>query len=137
MIYEHWSDMPWDKDRWPNFTAAEVSCRHCGESYYDPLDFDMLQALRTNLGSAVDLNCGHRCEVHNILVGGAPLSQHWVANAWDISIHRTDPAKLFAAASQAGYTTFGFYGTFMHTDLRPGRRWATKQGKVTWNFLGI
>lgn len=134
MIYDHFSEMPWDAARWPNFTPQEMACRHCGEAYYDPLSFDMIQAARRNLGGPIYLNCAHRCAVHNAHVGGAPLSQHKLV-AFDLSVRRTDPAKLFDACQKAGFSTFGFYGTFLHTDIRPGRRWATKAGRKTWNFL--
>lgn len=131
MIYSHFSDMPWDAARWKNFTPAELACRHCGEAYYDPLAFDVLQAARDNLGEPMRVNCGHRCAVHNAHVGGAPMSQHKKI-AFDLSVRRTAPAKMLAACKSAGFTTFGFYQTFLHVDLRPGRRWATAGGKKTW-----
>ena len=31
MEYEHFSQAPWQEDRWPNFKAVELACPHCGE----------------------------------------------------------------------------------------------------------
>ena len=133
MIVKHHSTMEaiWDHERWPNFPPAELSCRCCGEFFYDEESFDLIQKVRTLLGVPCNLNSGHRCAIHNARVGGAPLSSH-KKMAFDISIKGHDLTKLFNAIKEAGFTTYGFYGTFIHVDKRPGRKWSSLAGRKTW-----
>jgi zinc D-Ala-D-Ala carboxypeptidase len=134
MIYAHHSLMPWDESRWPNFSPLEIACRREGEAYLDHVFLDVLQKLRRLIGKPIRLNSAHRSRVHNRMVGGALNSEH-LRIAVDISLHNHDPANLIGAAKNAGFTTFGFYKTFLHCDLRPGRRWTTKGGRETWKHL--
>lgn len=135
MIYERWQDVPWDADRWPNFQPLELACRcpvarphYCaGEFYYDPDFFDALQRLRTAMNAPIQLNSAHRCELRNAYVGGAPMSQHKKI-AGDVRLAGHNPGALYENAVEAGFTTFGFYRSFLHVDLRPGRRWFSSQG---------
>lgn len=125
MLYAHYSDLPAGAWRWQNFAPDEpnLACPCCGEFYLDPLAMDMLQAARTALGRPMRINSGHRCKLHNARVGGAARSQHKLEIAFDISLIGQDRADVLAACREAGFTTFGFYQTFLHTDRRPGRRW--------------
>jgi zinc D-Ala-D-Ala carboxypeptidase len=123
--------------KWPmkNFKRSEVVCPHCGEYYDDDIAYRVLQNARTLYNGPLTINSGHRCAIHNARVGGAPQSQHKKV-AYDISIRGgVDKERLLQACMAAGFKTFGFYSTFLHVDLRPGRRWATKQGRITWNGL--
>lgn len=133
-ILAHYSLAEWDRARWPNFSPAEFACNHCGELYWAPAVFDMAQRVRTLLGKPIRFNSAHRCWLHNAAVGGAPKSEHKKI-ALDISIIGHDRRALLEACRQAGFTTFGFYSTFLHTDPRPGRRWATKGGRSAWKDL--
>lgn len=134
MIYDHWSEAPWDRQRWPNFTPAELACKHCGEFFYDPAAFDTIQRARKFFGGPLTINSAHRCRVHNARIGGAPMSQHKKI-AFDVSIRGRDKKRVLESCINAGFQTFGFYGSFLHVDLRPGRKWATAKGKITWNGL--
>ena len=100
----------------------------------DEVAFDTIQRTRDYYGSSLRLNSAHRCRLHNARIGGAPQSEH-KRIAFDISIVGKDKARVLFAAQSAGFKTFGFYGSFLHTDLRPGRLWATKEGKKVWNGL--
>lgn len=124
MIFKHYSDVPEDIWKWKNFPPDEfrLSCPCCGEFYLDKRYMDSLQAVRDILGKPVRLNSGHRCPIHNAMVGGAPLSEH-KRIAFDISIIGHDRSELFQACKEAGFRSFGGYQTFLHTDMRPGRRW--------------
>lgn len=133
MIYNHYSESPWDKQRWPNFSPSEFACSHCGEFYYAPDIFDRAQFIRNRVGP-VKINSAHRCITHNRVVGGALLSTHKLI-ALDLSVRNIKPESMLQAALDAGFTTFGFYRTFLHVDTRPGRRWITEGGKITWNGL--
>lgn len=134
MIYKHWRDAPWDSQRWPNFKPYEYACNHCGQLYWDPVHFDMMQAARTDAGIPFRLNSGHRCRIWNAKVGGAPLSMH-KKMASDVAITGSNKAIIYRSLKKAGFTTFGFYGTFIHTDRRKGRRWSTAAGRSTWSGL--
>lgn len=138
VLFKRWQDAPWPRDRWPNFSPVEVACRcahdgrYCaGELYWDPAFFDALQALRDDLGRSVRLNSAHRCDLRNAAVGGAPLSQH-KAMAADIDLDGHHPGRLYRAAVAAGFTSFGFYRTFLHVDQRPGRRWFSQGARELW-----
>ena len=113
--------------KWPNFTPEELACkcggRHCGGEYWhDPDVLDMLQAARTAVGKPFKINSAHRCDGHNKDVHGAKNSAHRQI-AFDISTHNHDREQLLQALYDAGFTTFGFYMTFVHTDPRPWRLW--------------
>lgn len=141
-IYRSWRDAPWDDRRWPNFPRIELACRcaldgrYCaGEMYWDPDFFDRLQALRTLLGRPVKLNSAHRCDLRNASVGGKPLSQHKKMAA-DIDLTGHDRERLYRAAREVGFSSFGFYRSFLHVDMRPGRRWFSSQGaRELWTDL--
>lgn len=133
-LLTHFGDVPWLSERWPNFQPAEVACRHCGEIYYDPADYDALQRTRDNNGKWIVVNSAHRCALHNRQVGGAALSMH-KKNAFDLSLRGQDPLTLLNAAKSAGFTGFGYYGTFLHVDRGRPRFWMTKAGERTWKTL--
>lgn len=117
--------------RWPNFTPAEIACPCCGEVYLDADSMDALQEARAAAGRLFILNSAHRCAIHNARVGGAPLSQHkWIA--FDISLAGHDRIRLFEILREAGFGSFGFYRTFIHADMRPGRRWYGKGVNKLW-----
>jgi len=117
----------WNARRWPDFRPAELACRcagrFCGGEYFhDPVFLDALQALRDRLGAPVAVNSGHRCAVWNAAIGGAPASEHKRVAA-DVRLAGHERAALLAAARDAGFGAFGFYCSFLHLDLRRGRRW--------------
>lgn len=122
--------------RWPNFSPLEMGCRHCGEVYDWPDFMDRLQIARSEIGLPFDIHSAHRCGLHNARVGGAPLSQH-LKLAVDIGLEGHNPATLFTACREAGFTGFGFYLTFLHIDLGRARHWfGSQKAKELWqNFL--
>lgn len=135
-LYPDWRDLSCDW-RWPDFSPAEFACkcdgRYCsGEYWHDPVFLNAIQCLRSALGAPVIINSGHRCALWNAQVGGAPRSEHKRIAA-DIRLARHAPGRLFAEAARAGFGSFGFYRTFLHADLRAGRRWFGGAGaKAFW-----
>ncbi len=110
---------------WPHFTPLELSCRcgkFCkGEYYHDPAFLDALEALRVRLGQPLVINSGRRCPLHNTAVGGAPLSQHRMALAVDISVAGWgDRARgaLLLEAHVLKFSGIGFGTQFLHLDRR-------------------
>jgi zinc D-Ala-D-Ala carboxypeptidase len=144
-LFSRWQDAPWDQHRWPNFTPSELACRcpidsphYCrGEFYYDPEFFDGLQVVRNRLGEPLRLNSAHRCALRNAYVGGAALSQHKLMAA-DLALDDHNPRELLDACKLGGFTTFGFYRTFLHIDQRikpdgSGRRWfSSPEARKQW-----
>ena len=111
---------------WPNFTPAEMACRHCGESYEWPEFMDRLQIARDSIGRPFRILSAHRCALHNARVGGAPLSQH-LKLAVDVSLKGHEPRYLYAMCKRAGFRGFGFYTSFLHIDLGRSRHWFGNQ----------
>lgn len=136
MIYKNFKDSPWDKERWPTFRPAErwLHCRCCGEFFYDPESMDILQKARNVFQKPFRINSGHRCSDHNKKVGGAKKSAH-LGIAFDIDIYGHTKAELLYALQAAGFTTFGFYKDFIHTDKRPGRRWFGEGAERIWRGI--
>ena len=124
----------WDKERWPNFSSSELSCRHCGGLYLWPEFIDRLQRLRETMNAPLRILSGHRCALHNARVGGAPLSEH-LKLAADISLQGLNRFYLRDAAKQAGFTGFGYYTTFLHVDLGRPRHWAgSEKARQLWQM---
>lgn len=106
--------------RWPHFKPSEFACKHCGElpELQDHVDLlDKLEDLRQLIGKPLRINSGHRCRTHNLIVGGAPYSQH-KALAVDLSLTGHDPLKLYTSAKAVGFLGIGLGDTFIHLDMR-------------------
>lgn len=121
-IYSHHSQFDMSKWRYPNFMPEELSCPCCGEFYYCEESINMIQCARTITAKPYRINSAHRCWLHNTRVGGAPRSEHKQL-AFDISLEGHDRSELLDDLRAAGFTTFGFYQTFIHTDIRTNRIW--------------
>ncbi len=105
--------------RWPHFKPEELACRHCGELPED-IDvelMDRLEALRAIVGKPLRVNSGYRCRAHNVLVGGAPYSQHKKL-AVDLALGTHHPLSLYKSAIDLGFLGIGLGGTFIHLDMR-------------------
>lgn len=124
----------WQPGRWPNFSFAEMACRHCGEGYIWPEFLDRLQNLRSDMKAPLHILSGHRCALHNAHVGGAPLSQH-LKLAADINLRDLNRFRLRDAAERNGFTGFGFYATFLHIDLGRPRHWVgSEKARKLWQL---
>lgn len=128
LYFDHWTKVPADIWRWPNFSPEEIACRGTGKVGIDPGAMDKLQALRDRLGAPLMLNSAYRSPEHNRAVGGASASQHLKARAFDVSMANHDPAEFEAAARAVGFTGFGFYrrNDFIHVDIGPAREWGKR-----------
>jgi len=103
--------------RYANFGRDEVACKCCGGLVEEPRALEALDRLRDKL-PGIRINCGYRCPVHNARVGGAPLSQHKLGSAFDLSTRgQYYRQTAVAAAKSAGFTGFGLYNTFVHVDM--------------------
>ena len=123
----HWREAdlkPW-RERWPHFPPRELASRGDGSLTVSCRLLDLLEALRAEMGDRpLQVNSCYRDRLHNARIGGAPLSRHKVSDAADIRIGGHDRHALAAAAERLGATGIGYYRSFVHIDLRPGRaRW--------------
>ena len=140
-IYDVIPESEW-KERWPNFTPKELSCGkgecpYCGGEYWhDEYSLDLLQNARTIRGEPLHITSAHRCPEWNEKVGGAKQSEH-LRIAFDISLRNHAKEELLSALFEAGFTTFGMYNTFVHTDKRPWRKWIVSTGvfKQMWRAI--
>lgn len=130
---------------WPltYFGPEELRCKGCVRKacHRDPYAIQLdaallLDEVRGEMGHPLGITSAYRCPFHNAAVGGAAQSRHKVGDAFDISLHNvSNKTRLISSAAAAGFTGFGFYGTFLHVDTGPARRWITKAGRKTWNGL--
>jgi len=129
---------PWNAPRWPHFSAAEIACPCCGETYVWPEAIDALERLRAAMIAPLQIDSAHRCALHNARVGGAPLSMHKKL-AFDVALTGHDPARLLAEARRAGFRGFGFGQTFLHLDTRarPAHWFYGERSKAKWTSLGV
>jgi len=135
MMFIHWSHIPKEIWTWENFHPKSdtfLACPCCGEIYVHKPSLDKLQSSRVILAKPMSLNSGHRCWHRNALVGGVINSAHRLLS-FDVSTRRHDRYDLLNSLAKAGFTTFGLYKTFIHTDNRPNRRWYGNKGaKQLW-----
>lgn len=126
-FFSHWRDVPRNYWKWPNFKPPEVACHHCGELLVDEEAMDALQRHRVLLGGSLKINSAYRCAIHNAMVGGAPLSMHKFAKAYDKSLR--SPARTRGVMEEtglkAGFTGMGRYRTFSHQDTGRRRTWGS------------
>jgi|TARA_Y100000310_G_scaffold299010_1_gene333460 uncharacterized protein YcbK (DUF882 family) len=126
-FFSHWRDVPQGYWRWPNFKPSEVACQHCGELLVDEEAMDALQHHRGLLNGPLKINSAYRCPIHNAMVGGAPLSAHKFAKAFDKSL--THPPRKRVTMEETGYKAgfkgMGRYKTFSHQDTGRKRIWGS------------
>lgn len=112
------------------FQAREFKCPCCGSN---KIHSDLIRALdkiRKNIGVAIRVNSGVRCESHNRSIGGAPRSYHLprdgIGYAADITFERStnklplDIVRLFITAEDVllGKGGIILYPTWVHVDVR-------------------
>lgn len=113
-------DGPW---RWPNFTRAELACRHCGKLVVDPDFLDRLQKVRDWMGRPLVVSSGYRCPAYNNEVSKTGFDgPHTTGQAADILIYGPDALRLIVAACDFGMTGVGIaqrgppVSRFIHLD---------------------
>lgn len=118
MFFEHYSQVPKDYWRWPNFTPKEIACKGTGKLLVDERSMDMLQELRNAINLPLIINSGYRSPEHNRAVGGATNSFHTRGMAFDIRNGRHKNNELITIARGLGFRGVGRYKTFTHLDTR-------------------
>lgn len=117
--------MDWSK--YPNFSAKEFDCTHCGKNEMRADFMERLQALRNAYGKPMRITSGFRCAEHPIEAKKAKPGSHASGCACDIGIDGPDAHQLLSIALQLGFTGIGVQqkgsGRFIHLDtLKSGLR---------------
>ena len=105
-----------------NFHANEFECP-CGCRVHT-LDVELLprlELLRKRVGKPIKIHSGFRCIHHNLVVGGAPYSQHLTGSGVDISWAGWTGKEMEKVAAEF-FDSIGVGEKFIHVDLRSGRR---------------
>ena len=83
-----------------HFKVSEFACKcGCGTNNIDQRIIDMAQKIREEIGEAVRVNSGYRCEKHNARVGGVKGSFHTKGLAADLS-SSIGAIKMFEAVKK-------------------------------------
>ena len=124
MYYEHYSYVPEELWRWPNFKPREIACKGNGAILINEQAMDMLQTARDIADKPFYITSAFRDEYYNAMVGGVPRSYHLEGRAFDISLRNFTKPELQHILRKAGFTGFGLnYGTFLHADNGRKRQW--------------
>ena len=133
-----WASAPWDASRWPDFSPRELACPCCGAFCLREDALDAIQRLRNAMAAPLIIDSGHRCAIHNAMIGGAPLSQHKTL-AFDVRLIGHEPMRLREAARASGFRGFGYGNSFLHLDVRarPAHWFYGKRSIEKWTSLGL
>ena len=124
-----WSD-------YPNFSADEFACSHCGENKITKELLDQLQKLRTDLDFSFVITSGYRCPEHPVEIKKDTSGTHTQGIAVDILCRGDKAYKIITNASNYGFTGIGVKqkgnNRFIHLDIA-----SLNNGKVrptVWNY---
>ena len=111
----------WPKERWPNFSHAEMRCNHTGICRLSPSFMDRLQGLRSLLKTPMQVTSGYRAPSHPVEVSKAHPGTHSEGHAGDIRCGGGDAWRTVTAAGSLGFTGIGVAqsskgGRFVHLD---------------------
>ena len=110
-----------------SFKVKEFACNDGSDPIFiSPSLVEVLQAIRTHFGKAVNINSGYRTASYNKKVGGATYSQHLYGKAVDIRVTGVKPKDVakFAETLMPNTGGIGIYSNFTHIDVREVKsRW--------------
>lgn len=112
---------------YPNFSADEFNCSHCGKNEMQANFMELLQALRSKYGKPMRITSGFRCAEHPIEAKKAQPGAHASGCACDVGVEGADAHRLLTLALQLGFSGIGVQqkgsGRFIHLDtLTSGAR---------------
>ena len=111
-----------DWEKYPNFSAKEFACQHCGENGISELLLDALQSLREDLGFPFVISSGFRCKEHPVEINKKKPGTHNQGIAVDIACSHKQALQIVSSAESYGFTGIGVnqkgnYGRFIHLDV--------------------
>ena len=105
---------------YPNFSASEFNCSHCGKNEMTPEFLSKLQALRMVYGAPMRITSGYRCSEHPIEAKKMKPGAHASGCACDVAVDGQQAHKLLKLAFELGFTGIGVNqktsGRFIHLD---------------------
>ena len=111
--------------KYPNFSAKEFICSHCGGDGIQEALLGKLQAMRTEYGKAIKITSGYRCPQHPIEAKKSSPGAHALGLAADIAAEGEEAYKILNLAFKHGFTGIGVQqkgtGRFVHVDVRSGQ----------------
>jgi uncharacterized protein YcbK (DUF882 family) len=107
---------------YPNFSADEFNCSHCGKNEMKPEFMSRLQALRMKYGKPMRVTSGYRCPEHPIEAKKAKPGTHASGLACDIGADGQEAYELMKHAFALGFTGIGVSQKsggprFIHLDI--------------------
>jgi len=102
----------------------DCPCTDCKETKIEGLLVSQLEAMRTILGSKLQITSGFRCEDYQnqLKLRGyetaTGISQHTLGNAADVTNGVSTGLELEEAARRAGFLAVGVGKHWVHVDLR-------------------
>lgn len=113
-----------DWSKYPNFSAKEFQCSHCGADGIKEGVLEKLQFMRTAYGKPMKITSGYRCPQHPIEVKKSVPGAHALGLAADIGVEGAEAYKILNLAFLQGFTGIGVQqkgtGRFIHVDIRNG-----------------
>jgi zinc D-Ala-D-Ala carboxypeptidase len=110
-----------DYGRYPNFSAKEFACQHCGaDGIQEPL-VAKLQALRSEYNQPMRITSGYRCPQHPVESKKSSPGAHALGLAADIGVEGAAAHRLLELAFKHGFNGIGVQqkgtGRFIHLDI--------------------
>ena len=125
--------------RWPSIKPGQLQCHGSGQVFIHEPSLDALESVFKQIG-VHHINSAHRSSLYNARVGGAPRSAHlFLALDLKLPPTRSRAMLLYRVCQQAGFSSFGFYNSFLHVDMRGShfvggraRRWYGSKSARRW-----
>ena len=109
-----------DWSAYPNFTADEFKCKHCGTVNMDTNFMAKLQELRNHYGKPLAVSSGYRCKDHPSEAKKSSPGAHTMGIAADLAVQGADAYRVLKLAFALGFTGIGVNqkgnGRFIHLD---------------------
>lgn len=115
------TDIDWDK--YPDFSAQELACKHCGADGITSNIMDILQGIRTEMAQPIFLSSGFRCMKHPVEQEKSIPGEHTHGMAIDILCHGARALVIINKALQHGIRRLGVHqkgnpsGRFVHIGI--------------------
>jgi uncharacterized protein YcbK (DUF882 family) len=113
-----------DWGKYPNFSAKEFQCSHCGAGGIREEVVAKLQAMRIEYGKPMKITSGYRCPQHPIEAKKSVPGAHALGLAADIGVEGAEAHRILGLAFLQGFNGIGVQqkgtGRFIHVDIRSG-----------------
>ena len=130
----------WDRERYPNFSYAEIADQEGHGLKIDELAMDALQRMRSDLGFALTITSAYRSPHHSIEAAKSAPGTHTYGVAFDISCRGSFAYRILAAALEIGFTGIGVKqtgpreGRFLHIDMMNSTLNPDLLRPVVWSY---